>query len=348
MLGVRLFHGEDYALFLHRKGPAQMLLPVSFWLLSGRVTESLIRLPFALSSVMSAITLFLIGRRWFGWTAGIVAGLMWGINGYAIAFGRMAQYQALIFFMGPLAVYSLYLAWKQRQPRLQILAAILVATALLAHFDALLLLPAVTYLAWKTVSEAIREERNNPKNTVPRVYLTSIIALVLFLALLAAFFIPYLLDPEFQNTASYLTDSRVKPGLLYNNLGLLRKLDKDYSSHFYLPLLALGLISFTARQSRSYSTKWRWGLAGVALLSASTIWLPDAWRIGSMSLAVLPWVATLVLLWLRAGIETKAAWLMFGAPFIGYVFLVDDPRTHVYVLYPGAALLAGGGAGGIS
>jgi hypothetical protein len=34
---------------------------------------------------------------------------------------------------------------------------------------------------------------------------------------------------------------------------------------------------------------------------------------------------------------------MFGAGFVGYVFLVDDPRTHLYIMYPGAVLLAGAG-----
>ena len=44
-----------------------------------------------------------------------------------------------------------------------------------------------------------------------------------------------------------------------------------------------------------------------------------------------------------ATVELKAAWLMFGAGFIGYVFLVDDPRTHLYIMYPGAVLLAAKG-----
>ena len=69
MLGVRLLQGEDYALFLHRKGPAQMLLPVAFWLFSGHISEDLARLPFALSSLLSVVTIYFLGRRWFGWTA---------------------------------------------------------------------------------------------------------------------------------------------------------------------------------------------------------------------------------------------------------------------------------------
>lgn len=347
MLGVRLLQGEDYALFLHRKGPAQMLLPISFWLMTGSITEALARLPFALSSLMSTILLFLVGRRWFGWEAGLVAGLLWAANGYAVAFGRMVQYQALIFFLGPLAIYTLYLAWKESQPRLQILAAILLAVALLAHFDALLLLPAAAYLGWKGMTR-MKDEGGRRKSSffgaVDRSFLVAgAIALTIFLALLAAFFVPYFLDPEFRNTASYLAGSRVKPGLLYNNLALLRQLDKDYSSLLHLPLLGLGMVCFVAWQSRRSGSKWRWGVAGPALLSASTIWLPDIWRVGGMSLALLPWLATFGLLWLPATVEAKTAWLMFGAPFIGYIFLVDDPRTHVYILYPGAALLAGGG-----
>ncbi|HXV42130.1 MAG TPA: DUF1616 domain-containing protein, partial [Anaerolineae bacterium] len=86
MLGVRLLQGEDYALFLHRKGPAQMLVPLTFWLLTGHISETLARFPFALSSILSVAALFFMGWRWFNWQAGAIAGLLWAINGYAIAF----------------------------------------------------------------------------------------------------------------------------------------------------------------------------------------------------------------------------------------------------------------------
>ncbi len=338
MLGTRLLQGEDYALFLHRKGPAQMLLPMAFWLTTGRITESLARFPFALSSLLGVATLFFIGGRWFGWPAGGVAGLLAAINGYSIAFGRMVQYQALILLLGPLALYSLYLGWKYHRPRLQILAALLLAVCLLAHFDALLLLPAAGYLFWLTVKRMADEGGTtfSPRTrfTIPA------IALLLFLALLAAFYIPYLFDPEFQNTASYLSQNRVKPGLLYNNLNLLQRLDRDYSSHFHLPLLALGVI---AAALKFPTGKRRWAVAGLGLLLASTMWLPDLWRIGRLNLALLPWLVGLTAVGLSARSEARAAWVMFGAAFIGYVFLVDDPRTHLYIFYPGAALLAGAG-----
>lgn len=321
MLGVRLMQGEDYALFLHRKGPAQMLVPLAFWLLSGQITEGLARFPFALSSILSAAALFIIGRRWFNGPAGAMAALLWAINGYAIAFGRMVQYQALIFFLGPLALYCFYLAGVRTRDngrleawpagRWLILGAILLAVCLLAHFDALMLLPAAVYLSWVALKgKQVGAESGQPEKTsLPlrrpstSLLLAAVIALTLLLALLASFYIPYLLDPEFKNTATYLAESRVKPGLLYNNLGLLRRLDKEYSSPFYLPLLVGGMLSLVVWPGL---TRKNWGAAFTT-------------------------------------VEARATWLMFGAGFIGYVFLVDDPRTHLYIMYPGATLLAGAG-----
>lgn len=347
MLGVRLFQGEDYALFLHRKGPAQMLIPVTFWLFSGRITEVLARFPFALSSMLSVMTLFFIGRRWFSWQAGLIAGLLWAINGYAIGFGRMVQYQALIFFLGPLAIYCLYLAWKYQQSRFQILGAIFLATSLLAHFDALLLLPAAGYLGWLTISRRAEEQTSRAGkgySSLPSRLLMSALPLILFLILLASFYLPYMLDPEFKNTIDYLAESRIKPGLLYNNLDLLRRLDRDYSSHFYLPALALGLIAHIIWQSTKLQRRRRWVIAGLVLLLVSTFWLPHIWRIEQLSLAILPWLLCgIVCFWFSPTVEIKTAWVMFGTALIGYLFLVDDPRTHLYMIYPGAVLLAGAG-----
>ncbi|MCB9078774.1 MAG: glycosyltransferase family 39 protein [Anaerolineaceae bacterium] len=378
MLGVRLLQGEDYAIFLHRKGPAQMLLPVAGWLLSDRLTETLARWPFALSSLFSVAAIFILGRRWFNWQIGLIAALLWAINGYAIAFGRMVQYQALIFFMGPLALYCLYLAWQTGRWRWQITGAILLAACLLAHFDALLLLPAAAYLGWIVLTGVSQPgspdltSQPHPAGFVSppftrRLSLT-IVTLALFLGLLAAFYVPYALDPDFGNTTTYLTESRIKPGLLYNNLDLLRRFDRDYSSHFYLPLLGLGLVGLIWQLSSQpigrqlpglNQTGRKRGLAaalrpaprfarGLLVLAAITIWRPEIWQVGSFSLAIVPWLLLLAMgFGLAPTIETQAAWLMFGAPLLGYVFLVDDPRTHLYILYPGAVLLAGAGWGGL-
>jgi hypothetical protein len=80
------------------------------------------------------------------------------------------------------------------------------------------------------------------------------------------------------------------------------------------------------------------------LLLASTIWFPQAWRTGSFSLALMPWLALGLLGFKLFGrVETRVTWIMAGSVFIGYTFLVEDPRSHFYMMYPGAALLAAAG-----
>lgn len=340
MLGVRLLQGEDYALFLHRKGPAQMLLPLAFWLLAGQTNEALARFPFALSSLLSMATLALLGRRCFkSDTVGLLAGLLWAVNGYSLAFGRMVQYQALIFFLGPLALYSLYLAWQFSQPAWQFLASLLLATCLLAHFDALLLLPAAAYLSLTPLWP-----NGNSQGLKLNGLLPWSLATLLFLSLLAAFYIPYTRDPDFQNTLTYLAESRVKPGLLYNNLGLLQRLDQDYSSRFYLPGLGLGLLAYLFGRGRYLAPGRRGLLLALALLAASTLWWPALWRSEPLNLAVGPWLLFgLAGFWFWPARELRAVWLLAGIPALGYLFFVDDPRTHLYMLYPGLILLAAAG-----
>jgi len=43
----------------------------------------------------------------------------------------------------------------------------------------------------------------------------------------------------------------------------------------------------------------------------------------------------------------EVAWIWWGAPLLAYVFLVSDPRAHLYVIYPGWAIVAGLGAASV-
>ena len=62
-LATRTIGGEDYAVFLHRKGPEQMLPPLAGWLLAGRITEGWARLPFALAGLLGVAALTLFAHR---------------------------------------------------------------------------------------------------------------------------------------------------------------------------------------------------------------------------------------------------------------------------------------------
>ena len=333
-LAVRASYGEDYAVFLHRKGPVQMLVPLAGWLMTDRITEGWARLPFATASLLAVLTVTLFTYGVAGWWGGLAAGLLLAFNGYFVAFGRMVQYQALIFFLSSLALVCLWWTLKDGKPGLIWLASLGLAVSLLAHFDALVYLPVVVYLGWRIWQRW------------PAARVTLVASMVLAAVVLLSFYIPYLRDPQFEHTRSYLMESRVGTNWLYNNLKTLIRLDEDYASRFYLPILWILTLAVLVRYRLS---TWVWWIViGGALVAAwTTIRWPNNWQLGTWDLSIIPWLVAFTGGWIglrhhRPGYE--AIWMWWGVPLLAYVFLVDDPRTHLYVAYPGWAIVAGLGA----
>jgi 4-amino-4-deoxy-L-arabinose transferase-like glycosyltransferase len=334
-LAVRAISGEDYAVFLHRKGPVQMLVPLAGWLLTDRITEGWARLPFAMASLFGVLCVALFVYDIAGWWGGLVAGLLLAFNGYFVAFGRMVQYQALIFFLASLAFVCLWRVLEDGKPALLWLATLSLAVSLLAHYDALVYLPVAVYLGWRIWRRW------------PSVRLALLASSTLAVLVLLSFYLPYLRDPQFEQTRAYLVESRVGTSWLYNNLEKLRRLDGDYSSRFYLPVL--WILSLAALVRYRLSTWAWWAMMGGALFAAwTTIRWPTIWQLGDLDFSLIPWLILLLGGWQglrhrRPGYE--AIWLWWAVPLLAYLFLVEDPRTHLYVAYSGWAMVAGlGGA----
>jgi 4-amino-4-deoxy-L-arabinose transferase-like glycosyltransferase len=333
-LVVRAIKGEDYAVFLHRKGPEQMLVPLAGWLLAGRITEGSARLPFALSSILGVITISMFATQVTGRIGGLTAGLLLALNGYSVAFGRMVQYQALILFLVAISLACLWRALEQGESKLIWPAALSLTVSLWAHYDALLFVPVAGYLLW-----LIWRRRPDLRRVL-------VISILVAGAILLSFYVPYMRDPQFGYTQLYLRENRVGTDWLYNNLKTLLGLDADYSSRFYLPVLwALSLVVLV--RYRPPARAW-WTVGVGALLAAwSTIRWPGMWVLNSWNMSFLPWSVVLFIGWIglrrhRPGYEIF--WLWWGVPLFAYVFLVGDPRTHLYVAYPGWAMIAGLGA----
>jgi 4-amino-4-deoxy-L-arabinose transferase-like glycosyltransferase len=333
-LAVRTIEGEDYAVFLHRKGPLQMLVPLAGWLLDGRIAEGWARLPFALASLLGVATVSLLALEMAGWPGGLAAGLLIALNGYLIAFGRMVQYQALIFFLASLAVACLWRVLKEGEATMLWPAMLGMAASLLAHYDAVVYLPVIAYLSWRIWQRW------------PAVRWRLLAAVLVAVAVWLSFYVPYVRDPQFEHTRAYLVEGRIGTSWLYNNLKTLKGLDADYSSCFYLPIL--WLLSLVAWVRYRPSGRVWWGVLGGALVAAwTTMRWPDFWQVNSLDLSLIPWLVLLVggLIGLRhhqPGFEAIGLW--WGAPLLAYVFLVADPRTHLYVAYPGWAMVVGLGA----
>ncbi|MGC9468644.1 MAG: ArnT family glycosyltransferase [Anaerolineae bacterium] len=272
--------GDDEELFLHQKGPVEILIPMSVWALSGTVAEWQMRLPFTLTGLLTVVVVVALAERWFGWRAGIFAGLLVGIAGFLVAFSRIVQYQNLVVMMGGLSLLWMS-RYRRRRCLLQlVVAAVFMAFGLLSHYDAILMAPAAAALLLATFLEHPGEQK--------RRILDSLVAVSVGAVLLGLFYVPYIANPIFSRTFGYLTGGRLGEGFFHNSVWGVWRMSTFYNSLYYVAGLFLGVVA-------------------AALM-----------RFGS-----------------------AAAWLSFGVPFFFYTFVVDDPRTHVYTFYAGAAILAG-------
>lgn len=353
-LAVRISKGEGYAVFLHRKGPLQVLVPLAFWLLTGPIHEGLARMPFAVANLLGVLTVTCLVTRIGGRGAGLVAGVLIALNGYLVAFSRMVQYQSFVFLLISLSVFCLWEVVRSSEKTLIFPGILCTGAGLLAHFDAVVYLPVIGYLAWQIVGR------------YPAARGQVLVSSVIVLGLCLSFYVPYGFDPQFQHTLSYLSEDRVGTQWLYNNLPGLLELDRVYSSRYYLPVvvaLVAGLfVTYAVKSTRFKGLTMLPLLVGVVATSVASRW-PELYKFDGINLAILPGLClTGGVFWaLRkisscpgdvvrdepgsnasVGFEVLALW--WAVPALAYTFLVRAPGTHVYVMYPGLAALAGLGA----
>ena len=275
--------GDDDELFLHQKGPAEILLPMSVWALSGTTSEWQARLPFVLAGVLAVLSVTALGTSWLGGQAGVVAGLLAAINGFLVAFGRIVQYQSLVVSMGALSLLWVSAYGRRRRLGALVLSSVFLGFGMLAHYDAVLVVPAAAVLLMAGISVS-----RQSAGMIRQVLVHLVIAAGIGAAVLALFYVPFLRNPMFTRTFNYLLGGRVGGGLPHNSLLSVWRMSTFYNALAYVVGLVLLVI-------------------GAAVLRGGTV----------------------------------AAWLYIAVPFTFYAFLVSDPRTHVYTVYPGAAILAG-------
>jgi len=332
---ARALEGDDGALFLHQKGPVEILLPMATWRLSGTIDEFWARLPFAYAGILGVLAVAMLGRRLFGARAGWLAGLLMAISGYHVAFGRVVQYQSIVLLATGAALLALW-RWAQGdRDRWLLAAAALLALGALAHYDAVLALPAALYLVARRIvhSPALQPRLPSPHIRYPLWPILT--AALLGLALLATFYLPYALNPNFGKTFGYLSGERIGGGgPIYDNLGSSFVLTTVYNSTWYVVALILLVVVASAAVWRGLVR-----LAPLALVAVGVLSSVLAQGALLTFLALTLWCVS-VLLARQGTLALRLAWLWFSAPFLFFHFLIWDPRTHVLNLFPGACLLA--------
>lgn len=336
-LAVRAVAGQEFAPFLDSKGPIHWFFPLAMWLFNGWLSETIARLSVAITSWLTIIAVYLLGRRMANSGVALVAAALVAVNGFFIAYARHVENPSLIVFWGVLTARAAYEFYRTYNGWQLILAALLLAVGLIAHPDVLLYLPAFGLM----LIGAYWRHRSQWRDT----WTFALAAAGLFVALSAAFFVPYLTDPALQQTREYFATERIGTSLLYNGLHSMLDQDNNYSTRYYGPILILFSLLTLFLELRKLKT---WGTAVAVALGAamvSTVAWPQIWEWGNINGAFIPYAVLFTILTLSpyTSFVIKSLVWWFAFPFLGLEFLAKDAADHIQVVYPYWALLAAHG-----
>jgi len=339
-----LLQGWERALFIHKKGPGEILAGVAIYGATGRLTEVGAHLPFAFASWTAIGATYLLGRRWFGAVGGWWAGALVAVDGYLMAFGRMLQYQSLIFLLVVLTVLVMQAAVdRPKAPRRYLLlAACLLAVGLLAHYEAAV---AAVPALWLLLT-LWRKQPGGWATGLGWTLRQMVGPLLVGTAILASFYVPFVLDPEFfRDTFAYIVDYRLAGHTAPEGLGIIVGRSTLYSSSYYFWSLVLLTVVGLLRIYWRYLPRWLAGgltllLAGVM---AAMFWDATTFFALPARLPLLLWLLIIAPAWLAPRLPSadRTAWLWFGAPLLGVIFFVIKPGTHVYIFFMPWALVSG-------
>ncbi|TFH36973.1 MAG: glycosyltransferase family 39 protein [Anaerolineales bacterium] len=230
-----LFSNEGILQFLltRSKGPLQYLLTYAVnGLVLGKVEypEGFVRAPFLVAGILSIISIYLLGARYWSRRSGLVAAFLLAGSGLFLGFARIAQYQSFIVLLSILTYYE-FLGYMQDEARWKLVAAgILSGVALLFHYDALsFILPITLFLV-------TRVRGSESWGTRLLLYLVPLILVS------SAFYFPYVLNPQFRSTASYLLGQRISSEFRFDSIYYSLKLLTLYHPREFLLLLLLGVV----------------------------------------------------------------------------------------------------------
>jgi 4-amino-4-deoxy-L-arabinose transferase-like glycosyltransferase len=334
--------GNQEELFLQRKGPVQIMVTAAFALGTNSFDELPLRLPFALASVLSVATLYLLGASAWNRRVGLLAAAALAIDGVVVGFSRVVQYGGVVLLTLVVIVYCLHRMSTSEEAGLRrrylSLALILLASALLAHYEAAMVAVPMAMLLFRERKRVFARE-NLKELTV---------AVVIVLALLVVFYVPFVLHPHFSETTDAYANVQMGFGEgPFNNVGRFVGTNIFYNSVYYMVLAALlwGLGTF-AVLSRALPARWRAGAyVAVALVVAGTILsliAPGSLASEGRSWALVCFVPALALaVWFASPKRIEQAmFAWFFTVFIVSTFLVKTQHLHFYTMAPSAALVA--------
>ena len=337
-----VIQGYEDVLMIHKKGPGEILVPTAIFAAAGRLDEVSGRLLFAIANLGSLVAVFLLGWRLLGPIAGWVAALLLAIDGYFVAYARFVQYQSVVLLIAALAVMIAYRIYKRPKAVTEylLLMAILLGGGLLFHYDVALAALPVSFLLLAAAWQKRLAWRDLLRATVP--------AIAAGVAITAVFYVPFVRSPYFEPILYYLVSKRLggdAQSFPYNNLADTFVRTSRYSSSYYLIFMAsMVIVALCLAYGRGLRRPWNVvACAAVVGTACVAVWQPSWLTVGGTDYTFVPFAVAMMVVWVLPKIPTeeKTIWIWFGAPMVAALFLISNPKTHVYVFFMPWALLVG-------
>ena len=348
-MATGVLNGHDEILLLHKKGPLEVLLPAGMLSLVGTVNEIIARLPFAIAAIGVLLGVFILARDLFAARGerevaliGLIATAFVAVDGYLVAFGRIVQYQSAVVLLHIGAIWCMWQFYNgaERPRRYLFAAALASAVGLLAHYDSIVALPA---LAWLAIAGGRR--RGWSLATWLRMLLPP---MAVAAVLVGSFYVPFVLNEHFQQTLRYLSTRSGYGGTginFYNNLPHYFVSATLYNTTFQIVALGATLvIGMLVWLWLFVRPRWLGAACAALLLVGCALLVASPARfalpvIGNWTLFAfgLPLAALMLAPATPALLRTLLLW--FGSGFVGMAFLLVEPNTHFYVMDVAAILL---------
>ena len=347
---VTFLYGMDQGVLAYlleqKRGPIQYLLNIINVGIFGYHDEFWIRVPYLLFGIFALGTVFFMNRRIFGNLTAFFGLLLMSVNGLFIAFARITQYQSLMYFVIPIAIFIFISAFEKEfiSYKKLAIAGLLTSFSLLVHYDTMSVMP---FFISGFVAMAYRGNLGF-KASIQKYYKAILLFFILVFVPALSYYIPFYNQSAFEDTTSGYLQGRLFGGSVDGglqgvlnlfmpgtalSLKLLRLyLPQEFIFLFFvlgfLGILVSGIIAFKKRIISILYLISVLVLFGFSWLSLYPI-KPRA----SSLLVIFSAIAISALLVFNKRIDWKRAAIItwFLGAYSFYFFIMRDARTHVYV-----------------
>jgi len=348
-------------LMAQKRGPGQYVINYINVKLFGYHNEWQIRFPYLVFGLLAFYTFYNLAKKLFDETTALFIVVLLAINGLFLAFSRITQYQAFIYFIVPIGIYMFIKALEENSRKKFAVSGILMTLSLLGHYDTLATLPFFItvflgdlYRKMDGYSLKIKGNKKLIRNTL--INMSMFFALMIIPAF--SYYIPYHLTKSVNDGTNSYLEGRLLGGGLMPRTSITVKLVSMYIPVVHLLFLfvseMVGLFYLGGEITKfkiykfSLSKKYLSLIYSflILLLFASTIFsfYPIKPRLSSV-LVIGSSLALTFILFISKKIKPEYAGLVAWAlgSFSFYFFIMKDPRTHVYISFIPSFFIVGYG-----